>query len=102
MRMDDLTRRTILQHSGALLALLPTAAVGALAMQGQQPPPPPAGVPPIAGPVVTADVAKLLDAWDAWCDGMKSAAREIVLREQAPRDAQPTLADGFRYLARLA
>ena len=100
--MDDLTRRTMLRHSGALLALLPAAAAGAVDVQGQQPPPPPPGAPPIAGPTVTAEAAKLLEAWDAWCDGMKSAAREIVLREQAPLDDQPTLADGFRYLARLA
>jgi hypothetical protein len=51
---------------------------------------------------VTADAAKLLDAWDAWCDAVKGAAREVVLREQAPLDDAATLADGFRYLARLA
>src|SRR5574337_1236504 len=100
--MDDLTRRAMLRHSGAMLALLPAAAAGAVDVQGQQPPPPPPGAPSLTSLAATADAARLLDAWDAWCDAMKGAAREIILREQAPLDDPPTLADGFRYLARLA
>jgi len=52
---------------------------------------------------MTTDATKdLLDAWDRWCDAMKSAARTVVVREHAPIDDSASLAAGFRFLARMA
>jgi len=71
-------------------------------MEGQQGPQSPEGAAAAPARAVSPDAQKLLEAWDAWCDAMKGAARKIVLRETAPLDDPATLADGFRYLARLA
>ena len=62
-----------------------------------------AGTSPLASLVMTTDATKdLLDAWDRWCDAMKSAARSVVVREHAPIDDSASLAAGFRFLARMA
>jgi hypothetical protein len=52
--------------------------------------------------MATNETDELLDAWDRWCDAMKSAARSVVVREHAPTDDPASLAAGFRFLARMA